>query len=139
MDPDDQSLFVVASVENADPSTFRQTLQATPEIVVFEVLRRWALERKDLAPLRINAGHHMLDRAIFSRGVHRLKDEQDRPLILRIKHVLQFCKYFNTSFQQFFCPWLVFGGDFTGIVWINILEPKLLAIGNAVRRDEFLA
>ena len=80
----------------------------------------------------------MLDRAIFSGSVHCLKDEQYRPLILPVKHVLQFSKYFNTAFQQFFCPRFVFGSGLTGIVRIDILEPKLLAIGDAVRRYEFL-
>jgi hypothetical protein len=33
--------------------------------------------RKRLAALRVNPGHHVRDRAVFSRGIHRLKDQQD--------------------------------------------------------------
>jgi hypothetical protein len=59
-------------------------------------------------------------------------------LILRIKHVLQFGKYFNASFQEFFRSRFVFGSGLTGIVRIDILEPKLLAIGDAIRGYKFL-
>jgi hypothetical protein len=33
-----QRFFVVAAVENADPTTFRQTFYAAPEIVVIKYL-----------------------------------------------------------------------------------------------------
>ena len=44
MNTDNESLFVVATIENADPPAFGQTLQAAPEKVVIEIFRRWALE-----------------------------------------------------------------------------------------------
>jgi hypothetical protein len=59
-------------------------------------------------------------------------------LILRVKHVLQLGKYFNAFFQQLFRPRFIFGGSFTGIIGIDILEPKVLAADYAVRYDEFL-
>jgi hypothetical protein len=34
------------------------------------------LNGEDLAALRIDPGHDVLDRAIFSRSVHCLKDQQ---------------------------------------------------------------
>jgi hypothetical protein len=44
MDTDDKCLLIVTTVENANPPPFRQTLQAAPEIVVFEIFGRRALE-----------------------------------------------------------------------------------------------
>jgi hypothetical protein len=35
------------------------------------------LEAEHLAALRIDSGHHVPDRAVFSGGVHRLEDQQD--------------------------------------------------------------
>ena len=39
--------------------------------------------------LRVNAAHYMLYRSVLARGVHRLKDDEQRMNILCIKHVLQ--------------------------------------------------
>ena len=47
------------------------------------------LEREDIAPLRIDARHDVLDRPVLAGGVHRLEDEQQRPAILRIQPILQ--------------------------------------------------
>ncbi len=32
--------------------------------------------------------HHMLDRAVFSRGIHRLKDQQDGIAVGRVQQLL---------------------------------------------------
>ena len=40
-------------------------------------------------PVRVHARHHVLDRAVLARGVHRLEDQQQRPAILRVEHLLQ--------------------------------------------------
>ena len=63
-------------------------LGVPPEEVVVELLRRGVLEAEDLAPLGIDAGHHVLDRAILASGVHRLEDDQDRCLIGRVQPFL---------------------------------------------------
>ena len=79
----------------------------------------------------------MLDRSILSRSVHCLKDEEDGPLILRVKHVLQFCKDLDTLLQKFLCSWFVFGGYVASTTGIDILKPKFFPVGDAVRLDEF--
>ena len=54
-----------------------------------EIFAGRRLEGKDLAALRIDAGHDVLDRAVLARGVHGLEDEQHGPAVLRVEHVLQ--------------------------------------------------
>ena len=46
------------------------------------------LEAEHLAALRIDPGHHMLDGAVFSRRIHRLKDQQDGIAIGCVKKLL---------------------------------------------------
>ena len=42
-----------------------------------------------LAALRIDARHHVLDRAVLAGGVHRLEDREHRPAVLRVELLLQ--------------------------------------------------
>ncbi len=63
-----------------------------------EILGRGRFEGGDLAALRVDAGHDMLDGAILARGVHRLENQEHRPFVLRVELVLQFAEHFD-------CPW----------------------------------
>jgi hypothetical protein len=46
-----------------------------------------------------------------------------------IKHVLKLCKCFDTNRQRFLRSWFIFGNEFQGIVRVDILQPKTVAIG----------
>src|SRR5207245_6467001 len=59
------------------------------------------LERYDAAALRVDAAHHVFDRAVLARRVHRLKDQQDAPAILRVQLVLQLAQSFDAALQEF--------------------------------------
>src|SRR5262249_9141045 len=98
-----QSLFVVAAIEYSNAAAFGKALQTSPQIIVIKIFACRRLERIDLAALRVDAGHDVLDRTIFSGGVHRLKDEQNCPTVLRVKHVLQFGEGFDAGCQRFLC------------------------------------
>ena len=54
-----------------------QLLRVAPEVVVVELLRRGDLEAADLDALGVHAAHHVADRAVLARGVHRLEDHDD--------------------------------------------------------------
>src|SRR5215510_12525285 len=95
MHPYDECLLVVATVEDADATAFRQMSKATPKIIMVQLLGAWRLEGKYLTTLRVDARHNVLDRAILSSGVHRLKDQQHRPTVLRVEHVLKLREYGN--------------------------------------------
>ena len=103
-----------------------QTFHAAPHIIVVKIFAGRRFERKNLTALRINAGHHMLDRAVFSRRVHRLEDEQDGPTILGIKHVLKFGEYFDAHGQCFLGARLVFGGKLQRVTRVEVLQAKIV-------------
>ena len=82
MHADDQHLLVIGAVEDADPPAFRQTAGRAPEKIVLQFLGARLLEAENLAALRIDPGHHVLDGAVLAGGVHRLKDQQDGIAVL---------------------------------------------------------
>ena len=67
-----------------------------------EVFTGGRLERKNLAALGVNAGHHMLDRAVLPRCVHCLKDQQHSPIVLGIKPVLKLGEHIDPHGKGFF-------------------------------------
>src|SRR5215510_15781474 len=120
----DERLLVVATVEDADATAFRQAPDATPHEIVIEILLRWSLEGKYLTPLRVDSGHHVLDRAVLPRGVHRLKDQQHRPAVLRVKHVLKVREDGNAHGKGFLGTRLVLGRKFQCVGGVDILQAK---------------
>src|SRR5712691_3644072 len=54
----------------------------------------------NLCPLRIHSRHDMLDGAVFSRSVQRLKDDQQSVRVLGVKCVLKLCQPANVLFQS---------------------------------------
>ena len=58
-------------------------------------------EAEHLAALRVDPGHHMLDGAVFSRRIHRLKDQQDGMAIRCIEKLLLRAQLRNMLFQEF--------------------------------------
>jgi len=72
----DQHLFVVRAVEDANAPAFGQIARAAPEKVVLQLERARVLEAEDLAALRVHARHHVADRAVLAGSVHRLEDQQ---------------------------------------------------------------
>ena len=77
MHADDQHLLVIGAVEDADPPALRQIASGAPEKIVLQFGGARMFEAEDLAALRIDARHHVLDGAIFAGRIHRLEDQQD--------------------------------------------------------------
>src|SRR5215475_814000 len=92
-----QRFLVIAAIENANAAALRQTFHATPQVIVVQVFAGGGLEGIDLAALRIDARHDMLDHTVLSGRVHRLKNKQHSPAILCVEHVLQFGKQLDTA------------------------------------------
>src|SRR4029434_5507527 len=106
-------------------------LAAPPEIIVVEFLGRRLLERHYLAALRVDAGHHMLDGAILARRVHSLEDEEHGPAVLRVEPVLQCGERLYPGPQALLGPGLVFRLQPCGILGVEVLETKGLALSDA--------
>src|SRR6266478_7283461 len=102
MDADDENFFVIGAVEDADLSPLGDTLVSPPKIFVVQFLAAGRLERKDLAALGVHARHYMLDDAVFSGGIHGLKNQQQRPAILGIKFFLHVTEQAYTTLQDVF-------------------------------------
>ena len=58
------------------------------------------LEAEHLAALRIDAGHHVLDGAILSGRIHRLKDQQDGIAVGCVEKLLLRTELRDVLFQQ---------------------------------------
>ena len=89
MDTSNENLFVIAPVENADSAPFGQQANRTPKEIVVQLVRGRLFEGNDLAASRIHSAHDGTDRAILTRGIHSLEDEQHGLPIVRIKNLLQ--------------------------------------------------
>src|SRR6516165_4651321 len=70
---DDQHLLVIASVENADPSPFRQVTGGPPEKIMLQFRRAGMSVAENLTALRIDPRHYVLNSAVFPGSVHCLK------------------------------------------------------------------
>lgn len=79
---------IVGTIENSDSPALRETLRRTPEKIVIQLLKTRMFKTENLTALRIDSGHHMLDRAVFTGGVHCLKDQQRRVTVRRIEQIL---------------------------------------------------
>src|SRR5215472_4316761 len=122
MHPDHQHFFVIAAIENADVPTVWQTFHAAPKKIMIEIFSRRRFEGKHLATLRVDARHDMLNGAIFAGGVHGLKNQQHRPSVLRVKHVLQFRKRTDTELQPFLSPRFSLRLESQGVPRVNIWQ-----------------
>ena len=80
----------------------------------------------NLAALRIHARHHVLDRPVFAGRIHRLEDEQHRPAILRVEHVLAIPRAPPRRFAAPPLRGFVFGREFAGIAGIYIFKAEFL-------------
>jgi hypothetical protein len=84
-----------------DPSPFRQIARGAPQKIVFQFRRAGMFVAERLTTLRVDAGHHVLDGAVFSRRIHRLKDQQDSMTIGCVEKLLLRTEPRNVLFQEF--------------------------------------
>ena len=126
MHADDQHFLVIGTVEDADPSAFRQIARGAPEKIVLQFGGAGMLEAEHLAALRVDAGHHMPDGAVFSRRIHRLKDQQDGIAVGRVEQLLLRTQLRNVLLQKFLILLLrlVHGIDFVGHFLRSTLSPS---------------
>ena len=101
MHANDQHFLVIGSVEDADPPAFRQIARGAPQKIMLQFRGAGMFEAEHLATLRVDAGHHMLDGAVFSRRIHRLKDQQDGMAVGCVEKLLLRTELRNVFFQKF--------------------------------------
>jgi hypothetical protein len=60
-----------------------------PKEIVIRFFPRWLLERVDPRALRVERAENVTDGTIFTRGIHPLKHDEQRTLVLRVQEILQ--------------------------------------------------
>jgi hypothetical protein len=89
MDPNDQHVFVIGTIEDTDPTAFGKATGSTPQEVVVQFFGAWLLEAEYLTPFGIDAGHHVPNSAVFARAVHTLKNQKQSVTVRRVMKLLQ--------------------------------------------------
>ena len=89
VDAHDEDVLVVGAVEDADHPLLGDIAVDAPQEVVRLLQRSGLLEGGDPAPLRVDAVHHLLDRAVLATGVHPLHHEQDGVALRGVAQLLQ--------------------------------------------------
>src|SRR5713226_5299572 len=75
---------------------------AAPHEIMVEFGGRRLLERVDLAALRIDAVEYALDGAVLAGRIHALKDQEQRPAILRVKFFLKIVQPLPVGLENLF-------------------------------------
>src|SRR6266550_4187275 len=78
----------------------------------------------------------MLDRAVLARGVYRLEDQQHRPVVLGIEHVLKLGERIDAHRQRFLGARLVLRRQVEAVPRIDVLQAETV-IGHAERLGKF--
>ena len=102
----DEHFLVVGTVEDADAPALGKDAGRPPEKIVLQFLGAGMLEAVDLAALRIDAGHDVLDGAVFAGGVHGLKNQQQRIAVVGVQQVLQIAQVFDVPGEHLFVLFL---------------------------------
>ena len=100
MNSDDEYFLIVRAVENADPSALWKTLGRPPQEIMIQFLGAGMFETENLASLRIDARHHMLDGAVLAGSIHRLENHQDGVLVACVQHTLQRAEFLSVFLEQ---------------------------------------
>ena len=105
---------------------------------MIEVQGRGRLKGRHLASLGVHTTHDVLDRAVFPRGIHGLKNQQDRPLVLGIEPLLELREQLDPLLERL--PSRLFvGGEILGVTRVDLLEPEAVAVMDPIGLSEVLA
>jgi hypothetical protein len=119
MYPNDEDLLVVRPIEDPDLAAAGQPLCEPPEVVMIKFLTRGNLEAVYRHTLRIDAAHHMPNRAVLTGSVESLQHDEYAVGVLGIKPSLILRKQLNAARQQLLA--LLLGPHVALERWIEIL------------------
>src|ERR1700730_4767993 len=124
VDPRHQYILVMGAIEDRHPSFWRCMRVDPPQEVVIEFDWGRLLENGHGCSLRIKRGEYVLDRAVLAASVHRLEDNQNGVLFLRIQQGLHLAELLTVSFQfrrsRLLCLMMALEG------WIDVLQAELV-------------
>ena len=109
----------------------------TPQIAVIQLVDRWRFEAGDLAALRVDPAHDVLDRAVLAGGIQRLEDDEQGARILGVQLLLVVGQELHAFVQEGRGVFrLLIAGGVAGIE--VLLEVDLAAGRDRKALDEFL-
>ena len=88
--------------------------------------------------LSYDSGHNVFDRPVFARRIHGLENEQDSPLVLGIKFVLQIGECLHPLGQRYLGAVFVLFVKGEQIVRTVIFEPEIFSRGHPERAGQFV-
>ena len=130
MDPYHEDFFVMRSIEDTDSPSFRQSQRRPPKEVMSKFLFARRLERAHFATLWIETRHHMRDDAILAGSIHPLQHDQNRPMSISVKTLLQLRETFDVGSEKYLSLVLVEINS-PGIGSVKAHQPKTFGIINA--------
>ena len=89
MHPNYQHVFVIGTIEDANPPAFGKAAVRAPQKIVLQLLSARLLEAEYLASFGIDAGHHVPDGPVFASAVHALKNQKQSIAVRRVMKLLQ--------------------------------------------------
>ena len=107
MDANDQHLFVVGTVEDADSASLGRRQIGAPQEIVLEFGGAGLFEACDVAALRVDAAHDVANGAIFTGGVHALEDQQERVAVGAVEKLLLIAERGDVFLEK--CAIFLFG------------------------------
>ena len=101
MDPSDEDVLVIGTVEDTDPPVFGQAASGPPEEAMLEFFMSGLFKAEDLAALRVDSGHDAADHAVFATGTHASIDDQQRSVVGHMVQPLQRAQFIEVFLQLF--------------------------------------
>ena len=100
MHSDDQYLFIIGTVKDADAAALRKPADCAPQKIVLQFVCAGLLETDNLTTRWINTRHYVPNGAIFPRAVHPLENEEQRVTVGRKVEFLQRAQLVNVFFEK---------------------------------------
>src|ERR1700676_5044974 len=86
--PNNQNIFVLRTIEDADHAFFGHSLVNTPKEVVGQLFAIRYLKGDHRTSLRTDTRHHMADGSVLAGSIHPLQNNQKRTFFFGIKQIL---------------------------------------------------
>jgi hypothetical protein len=97
---DDENLFVVRTIEDADVPALRQAPDGSPKEVVLQFFGAGFLETEYPTALRVYARHHVPDSAILPGRIHALENQQNGITVRGVEHALQRTEFLDVALNN---------------------------------------
>ena len=78
----------------------------------------------------VNSRHDALDGAVLAGCIHGLKDEQHRPAVLCVEHILQFGQRLDPRRERFLGTRFILGPEVKRVTGIDMFQAEARTVGD---------